>query len=100
LTGTQELVRVIVEVKTRVPSIGDVMRQLFMYRDHSGKTTRSAEWITKTALVLATPTKLSATDKRALSESGITTVHLGDTYTAWKRVQSEASANSEPEISM
>jgi hypothetical protein len=87
--------RVLIEVKTRVASVGDVMRQLFLYRDHVG-----FDSVEKGALVLATPSKLSNTEKRTLRDSGIVLVHLGAAYLAWKEAELDDSEDCEPELSL
>lgn len=73
LTGLDEFA-VVVEVKVNKVSIGDILRQVALYREYRGRGT---------AWVLATTFPMTAVDLRSLGNQEIVHVFVGERFNRW-----------------
>ena len=83
-----ELERLLLEVKTRVSSLGEVIRQLRFYKSALEREAR--QLVTP---VLVTPQSLSQLDITTLANAGIGYLELGRTFRLWKKAQETAREN-------
>lgn len=81
-----------VEVKIARASIGDVLRQIALYREHA---------FTSETWILATPYALDKTDIATLRNARTTHIRLGEKFDAWVAARAEETAEpgeESPEI--
>ena len=79
--GARRLVRggeIIIEVKIRRPPIGDVLRQMNLYRQHSAHYSRPVQHY-----IVATTYALGKSEVDTLLREKIRHVRLGDAFRAW-----------------
>lgn len=78
----------IVEVKSVVRSVHDVMRQLAFYREYEHELRERFAFFPRESRLrwaLATPSQLSARDAETLKNEGFLYLHIGERFHAWKQ---------------
>lgn len=85
---------VAVEVKVASAGIGDVLRQISLYREYVQPTSPTPFW------VLATPFAINATDSKTLRDARIVPIRLGPKFDEWcaARASESPQAGGAPEF--
>lgn len=89
--GSRRAFEIYVEVKIGPVGIGDVLRQINLYREHVG--THDDE--TSRVWILATPYPLSAFDVATLRTAKVDHIRLGEKFDAWAAEKMASAADGE-----